>query len=108
VHNGLSDHAYVPGEQSNLVHVPPFGPVYPELQMQSVEAVLSGGESESAGQVTHCHVAENEPANRERKQRETKREKVHAHRHARENEKRGTKTGDENRVRPWTTPLHNI
>jgi len=91
-----------------LVQVFPSGPVYPGLQMQSVEAVLSGGESEFAGQVTHCHVAENEPANRARKQRETKREKVHTHRHARENKKKGRKTRDENTVRPCTAQLHNI
>ena len=97
---------YVP--ETHSVHVPPFGPVYPGLQMQSVEAVPSGGESEFAGQVMHCHVAENEPANRERKQRKTKREKVRTHRHARENEKKGRKKRDENTVRPYTTQLHNI
>lgn len=75
---GPASDLYVP--ETHSVHVPPFGPVYPGLQMQSVEAVLSGGELEFAGQVTHCHVAENEPAkNNERKQRVSKRESARQH-----------------------------
>ena len=69
---------YLPA--THAVHDPPSGPIYPGLQVQLVEVVLANGESEFAGQVTHCHVAENEPAkNNERKKRVSKRESAHQH-----------------------------
>jgi hypothetical protein len=44
---------------THAVHVPPFGPVDPALQVQLVQAALPAGEMESAGQA----VQSADPAN---------------------------------------------
>jgi hypothetical protein len=49
--NGL----YFPATQS--VHVPPFGPVEPALQVQLVKAGLPAGELVSDGQARHVELA---------------------------------------------------
>ena len=45
---------YVPA--THTVQVPPLGPVYPSMQMQSVDASLPGSESELPGHAWHMLV----------------------------------------------------